>query len=536
MTKREKTILVLLAMAQFILTLDSTVMNVSISTLVVDLDTTIYGVQSAITFYTLVMAASMIPGAKIGDIIGRRKAFIVGLIIYGVGSFITSISPNVQILTFGWSVLEGLGAGLIMPAMISLISGNFKDKSARIKAFSTVAAMAAIGAGVGPIIGGLLTTYATWRLAFLGEVLIVIYILLKRGAIEDVPLEGEKPTLDVVGVILNASGLVLIVEGILLSSTYGLIHARQDFSISGNVVISAGSIAPTIYFLAVGVLLMAGFVWWQVHREHSGKLPLVHLGILKHRAVSSGLGTIFSQQFLLGGVMYTLALYTQMELGYNAIQTGVTMLPLSVMILVLASRSEKYTARFSTRLIVRTGLILLVLGSIWLGLRAGSNPDWLDLAPTLALVGAGVGILASQIQNIIQSAVPPDESAEASGLTATFQNLGMSFGTAISGVFLVGILLVSSTNLINENTVLGSQEKTQLQQGFNDQARIVSDQEIQEMTASLPPEEAQAVTSINAQARENALTGVFILLGVLSSLGLLATFGLSKEKPEASQS
>jgi MFS family permease len=523
MNKKEKTILIILAMAQFILTLDSTVMNVSISTLVKDLNTTVSGIQGAITFYTLIMAAFMITGAKIGDIIGRKKAFIIGLMIYGVGSLITSLSQNISQLTFGWSLLEGLGAALIIPAMISLIASNFAPGTARIKAYSTVAAMAAIGAGVGPIIGGFLTSYASWRYAFLGEVFIVIYILFRRKIITDAELEGERPKLDILGSVLVVLGLATTVLGILLAGTYGFFTSRKDWVVAGKTLINTGQISPTIVLVIIGAIILTGFVFWERARTKKQKYPLVNIRLFKNRILNSGLGSIFTQQFLLGGLMYSLAIYLQIELQYDALKTGFAMLPLSLMVLLLASRGTSLSSRFAPKKLIRSGFILMILGALWLGYKSVSQPDGLALAPTLALVGAGVGIVASQLQNIVQSSVTGKDSAETSGLMATFQNLGMSFGTALSGVILIGILIFSATGLIAQNPDLTSEQKNTLTGAYETKGQIVSNAQIETALKNQPSEVSTAVVDINAEARSKALTGVFILIGLISILGLLST-------------
>lgn len=531
MTKVEKQILTLLAMAQLILTLDTTVMNVSISTLVVDLNTTVSGVQSAITFYTLVMAAFMIAGAKVGDIIGRKKAFIIGLCIYGTGSAITALAPNITVLKIGWSLLEGLGAALIIPAMISLIASNFEAGTRRVKAYGTVAAMGAVGAGIGPLIGGFLTTYASWRYAFAGEVLVVAYILLRKGIIVDSKLDKIKPKMDWLGVGLIAAGMVFVVQGILFASTYGLIKARQDFVVNGQTIISSGNLSPTIWFVLFGIITLGLFVLWERHRENKKLFPLIHLELFKNSVVNAGNGSIFATQFLLGGTMYALALFLQIELGYDAMKTGITMLPLSLMILVLASRGSVISTKFAPRKIVQTGFVIVLLGAFLLGLRSSSADNGWALVPSLAFIGSGLGIIFSQLQNLVQSAVTTKDSAEASGLFATFQNLGMSFGTAISGVLLVGTLLIASTNAIDQNTTLNNAQKDQLKSAYSTQAQIVSNAQIEAATANQPADVSQAVVDINAQARQKSLSSTFILLAVLSGLGLLATIKLPANKP-----
>lgn len=525
MNKIEKQVLLIMAMAQFILTLDSTVMNVSISTLVVDLHTTVSGVQLAITFYTLIMAAFMIAGAKIGDIIGRKKAFVIGLIIYGIGSFITAISPNLAILMFGWSFLEGIGAALIIPAMLSLIAGNYPEGPKRIKAYASVAAMAAIGAAVGPIIGGVLTTYATWRLAFLSEVLVVIYILIKRGIIRDAIAKVADTSFDWFGLVFSASGLALLVYGILQAATYGLVKARKDWVVGGKTLLLAGQISPTIILMSIGLLLLLAFAILEQYRIRARKTALLNLKLLRIKTVSSGVWTIFFQLLLLGGVMYGVALYVQIDLGYNAMKTGLTLLPLSVMILLLASRGSVMAGKWSARTLCRVGFVLMLGGSILLGLRSGNQASGLQLAPALVLLGAGMGIIAAQLQNSVQNSVSAKDSAEVSGLMATFQYLGQSFGTALSGVLIVSTMIVVSGNLISHSSLSVSQQQ-QLSTAYEQQAQVISDSQIKTATANQTPEVQQEVVSINAEVRNKSLSSMFILLAVISLLGLFATKNL----------
>jgi len=531
MNKVEKRVLILLAMAQLILTLDSTVMNVSISTLVVDLNTTVAGVQSAIAFYTLVMAAFMITGAKIGDIIGRKKAFTVGLIVYGTGSLITSLAPNIQVLTFGWSLLEGLGAALIIPAMISLIAGNFAPGPKRAKAYGMLAAMAAIGAAIGPIVGGLLTTYASWRLVFAGEVLIVLYILINRRSIKDAEIKTAKTKLDWLGTGLTAAGMYAVVQGILLASTYGFFRARQDFSWNGQVIIEAGQISPTIVMIGIGAIILTGFILWEIYRNKRGKDVLVHMRLFANNIVQSGLGTMMTLYFLMAGTMYTIALYTQIELGYDALLSGLTLLPLSITILLLASRGPMMAKKFAPRYIVRGGFVFIFIGVMLLGLMSRNATSGWALVPGIGIVGVGIGIIMSQLQNLVQSSVSINDASETSGLMATFQNLGMSLGTAIAGALLIGLLITTSSSLIAENTTLTQQQKDQLNTAYETKAQVVSNEQVEQATAGLPDDVSQQVVDINAQARQKSLSWVFIVLGITSIVGLLATIKLPTTKP-----
>ena len=219
-------VLLTLAAGQFLMTLDSSVMNVSIATVAEDVGTTVTGIQGAITAYTLVMAALMITGAKIGALIGRKRAFAIGCVIYGCGSFTTAIAPTLPVLLFGWSFLEGVGAALILPAIVALVAGNFPAER-RPGAYGLVAAAGAVAVAIGPLIGGFCTTYFSWRWVFAGEVVIVAAILLLTRRIADAPVE-ERPQLDVVGAVLSALGLGAVVFGVLRSGEWGWILPKTD--------------------------------------------------------------------------------------------------------------------------------------------------------------------------------------------------------------------------------------------------------------------------------------------------------------------
>jgi MFS family permease len=527
MKPAEKNTLFLLAAAQFILTLDTTVMNVSISTLVTDLNTTVSAIQSAITFYALVMAAFMIAGAKIGDIIGRKKAFIIGLMIYGVGSLITGLSVNVGMLKFGWSLLEGLGAALIIPAMLALISGNFQGTANRAKAFATIASMAAIGAAVGPIVGGFLTTYASWRIAFLAEVVVVLFILWRQRIIQDVVYEGEKPRFDYVGMFLCATGLATLVKGILLASDYGLIKARSSAQILG-IQFTQGKISPSISFIIIGAIVLALFAIVEGRRLKQNRPNLVDLRLLGRQTVRGGILTVLAMQFIIAALMYAASLYMQLELGYSAFHTGVALLPLSVAIIIVASSAGKLAARFSPRSIIMVGYAIMIIGMGLVGAKFVTDPTSTKFAVVVFFIGVGIGLVASQLSNLVLSSVAQNESSETSGLMSTFQNLGSSLGTAIAGATMVAILIGSSTKLVNESTSFTPSQKMQINAVVEQHAAIMSNQALEAQLSDIPASSAQQIVDINSQARQKALSYTFIVIALLGVMGLFATATLPK--------
>ncbi|MSV49405.1 MAG: MFS transporter, partial [Actinobacteria bacterium] len=350
--------LVALATAQFVMVLDQSVMNVSISTLVDDFNTTVTTIQAVITLYCLVMAMFMLTGGKIGDIIGRRRAFVVGLAIYGCGSAVTAVAPTVGILTLGWSVMEGIGAALVLPALAALIAGNYEGAD-RKAAYAVIGGVAGAGIALGPILGGWATTELSWRVVFVGEVILVLLILAMSRLITDTPRTGTAPRLDFLGSMLAASGLGLVVLGVLQSSSWGWLRPKDS-------PVEIFGFSLTIFVITAGGVALWGFLRWQRHREAIGTDPLVHLDLLKIPPLRSGLIGLFSQNLILMGVFFVIPLYLQLVIGLNALETGIKMLPVSVTMLVASGAGSRLSSRFSVRTIVRSGLITTMLAAILL--------------------------------------------------------------------------------------------------------------------------------------------------------------------------
>src|SRR5579871_2556339 len=205
---------VLLAMAMFVLVVDTSVMNVSIAAVVHDLHTTVSGVQSAIALEALVSAAFILIGSKVGDLIGRKRAYVLGLLGYAIGALAMALAQGLIVVIVFWAIVGGIGASLLLPSMQSLIHGNFEGGAQR-QAYALVGAAAAIAAAVGPLLGGFITTYLSWRVAFAGEVVIIAIVLVGSKRVRDVPYTGERGV-DVVGAILSAVGMGGVVLGILV--------------------------------------------------------------------------------------------------------------------------------------------------------------------------------------------------------------------------------------------------------------------------------------------------------------------------------
>jgi len=379
-----------LAVAQFVMVLDQAVMNVSISQLVDDFDTTVTTIQGVITLYSLVMAMFMLAGAKIGDIIGRRRAFVIGLVVYGIGSGMTALAPTVAVLTLGWSILEGLGAALVLPALAALIAGNFEGRE-RVTAYAVIGGVAGAGIAVGPILGGWATTELTWRVIFAGEVVLVLVILALTRFVLDAPIEGPRRSLDTVGAALSALGLGALVLGVLQSSTWGLVEPKDPpFEILG--------FSPAIWLIAAGVGLLYAFVRWQRHREAQGRDPLVHLDLMAIAPLRAGLISLLSQNLILMGVFFVVPLYLQLVLGLDALDTGIKMLPVSVAMFIASAAGSRLSLRFSERTIIRAGLVLAAVAILFLIASIDPELAGAAFAIGMALLGVGMGLLASQLR------------------------------------------------------------------------------------------------------------------------------------------
>ncbi len=432
--------LAVLAAAQFLMVLDQAVMNVSISQLVSDFGTTVTVIQGVITLYSLMMAALMITGGKIGDLIGRRRAFAVGLVIYAAGSALTAVAWSVPALALGWSVLEGIGAALVLPALVALIAGNYRGRE-RVVAYAVIGGVAGVGIAVGPILGGWLTTDFTWRLVFVGEVVVAVAILASLKVIDEPRRSGPVPQLDWVGSVLSATGIAIVVFAVLQASTWGWL-------VPNDSPLEPFGFALTPFAVAGGVGVLLLFVRWERRREAQGRDPLVRLEMFNNLPLRAGLQTFLAQNLVLMGTFFSVPLYLQLVLGLNALETGVRMLPVSVAMFVTSISGSALAARYAPRAIVRTGFAILVVALLLLMGAIGPTLDGGSFASAMAVLGVGMGLVASQLGNVVQSAVGPSERSEAGGLQWTAQQLGSSLGVALVGAIVLTGLSATFVNQV----------------------------------------------------------------------------------------
>jgi MFS family permease len=515
-----KAVLVTLAAAQFVMILDSSVMNVSIATVAKDLGTTVTGIQTAITLYTLVMASLMITGGKMGAILGRKRAFTIGCVIYACGSLTTALSPNLGVLLFGWSFLEGVGAALVMPAIVALVASNFV-KADRPRAYGIVTAGGAIAVALGPLIGGLFTTYWSWRYVFVGEVLVIGVVLLLNRRTADTPKE-EGARLDLVGTALSALGLGLVVYGVLRSGTWGFVQPKPDAP-------TWLGLSPVIWLLLGGGAVLLGFLDWEKHRRDTGRAALLDPAILRVRLLRSGLTAFFFQYLLQAGLFFAVPLFLSIALGLSAIDTGVRILPLSITLVIAAVGIPKLLPKASPRRVCQLGFFMLFLGLVVFvaALDAGAGPEIVTWPMLLA--GFGIGALASQLGAVTVSALPDEMSGEVGGLQNTFSNLGISLGTALAGAVLMSALTASFFSGIAGNPAVPNDLTSKAQTELTSGVPFISDADLEQALddAGVPPATATAVVDENADARLDALRAS---LSVLAVLALVALF-LSRSIP-----
>ena len=517
-------VLLTLASGQFLMTLDSSVMNVSIATVAKDVGTTVVGIQTAITFYTLVMASLMITGGKLGQILGRKRAFVLGCVIYGCGSLTTAVSGNLAVLMFGWSFLEGAGAALILPAIVALVASNFGRKD-RPRAYGLVASAGAIAVAAGPLIGGLFTTYLSWRWVFVGEVLVVAIIVLLTRRMADTPAEkGER--LDLVGTALSALGLGLVVYGILRSGTWGFVQPKQG---APHWV----GLSPVIWLILGGGVVLWGFLWWEDRRLAAGKSALLDPELLRNRGLRGGLTAFFFQYLLQAGLFFAVPLFLSVALGLSAIATGVRLLPLSITLLLAAVGVPRLFPHASPRRVVRFGFLALFAGIVIMvaALDAGAGPEIVTWPMLLA--GLGVGTLASQLGSVTVSSVPDQQSGEVGGVQNTVTNLGASIGTALAGAVLISALTSSFLSGVAHNPAVPSDLSSKAQVELAGGAPFISDAQLKTdlNEAGVTGKTADAVLTENANARIAGLRASLSVLAVIAVLALFAARRLPTKQP-----
>ena len=428
-----------LALAQFIASYAATNMNVAISAIATDLDTTVAGVQTAITLFTLTMAALMIPGSKLTDIWGRKRCFMLGLLVYAVGGLLAALSFGLPQLIVGYSLLEGVGSALMIPPIYILVTVAFPDIKSRARYFGVVSGAGGLGAAAGPLIGGLVTSAISWRASFALQVLVVLWIIYLARTITDPAVAEPRPRFDLTGAVLSAVGLFFVVLGLLQSRTYGFLISRTDFKIGNTVLIPKGSISPVWVFVAIGALFL---LWFFLHirsGEKRGRDVLLPLRLFRNKVANLGLGTQVIQWLVLQGSFFVVSVYLQEVNHYDAIKTGLMLTPATIGILVTSAGAERFARRHPQRWLIIAGFAITAVGMLLLLILVRANSGILTWVPGLLLFGAGVGTMLTSSVNVVQSSFPEVDQGDISGLSRSVSNLGSSLGTALVGSVLVAV-------------------------------------------------------------------------------------------------
>ena len=501
----DRRVAVLLAMAMFVLVVDTSLMNVSIAKVVEDLDTTVSGVQGAIALEALVSAAFILIGSKVGDLIGRKRAFVLGLLAYALGALAMALSQGLTAIVVFWAIVGGLGASLLLPAMQALIHGNFEGAAQR-KAYALVGAAAAIAAAVGPLIGGFLTTFLSWRVGFLLEVVVIAVVITGLKQIRDVPYTGAREV-DVVGAVLSAVGMAGVVIGVLVWQ-------------EGGEYVGV--------LIAVGVVGLVSLARWLVRRKRAGKPTLLDPGLFEHDLFKLGFSSQMLQNIALGGAMIALPIYLQMVLEYNAMQTGLTLAPLSLTMFVTALLAGKRAGKRRPASIIRAGSGLLTLGMLALiPIVPGADTGWALVVP-LIVAGAGLGLLVSQLNNYTLSPISEERVSEAAGVNSAAGSFGLSFGLAFAGAIMLATLSIAFTDAAEDSSVLPPASKEQVADALEDDAELMSNTRLVEQLAGQPPEIQDEIVQINTDVRPLALQ-VALLVPILAGLlGLLNGFRMMR--------
>ena len=501
----DQRVAILLAMAMFVLVVDTSLMNVSISAVVHDLDTTASGVQSAIALEALVSAAFILIGSKVGDLFGRKRAYILGLLGYAVGALSMTLSQSLLPIVVFWAIVGGLGASLLLPAMQSLIHGNFTGPMQR-RAYALVGAAAAIAAAVGPLVGGFITTYLSWRVAFFGEVVIIAIVLLGSRLVHDVPYTGSRGV-DVVGAILSAVGMGGVVLGILVWQEGG---------------------ESVVLLIAVGVVALGSLAWWLMRRKREGKPALLDVGLFESKYFRLGITSQTLQQIALGGLMIALPIYLQMVLEYNALEAGLSLAPLSLSMFAVALVAGKKAGHGSASKIILAGFLLLVVGvAVLIPIVPRADSGWAMFVPLL-IAGAGLGLLVSQLNNYTLSPIEEERVSEAAGVNSAGGSFGLSFGLAFAGAIMLASLSLVFTNMAESSDVLSPAEQQRVAQGLEENAEVLTNTHLEELLAGQPADVQEEILRINTDARPIALQIALLIPFLAALLGLVNGFRMTR--------
>jgi len=489
---------VLLAMAMFVLVVDTSLMNVSISAVVADLNTTVSRVQSAIALEALVSAAFILISSKVGDLIGRKRAYVLGLLAYAVGALAMTLAQSVTVVFIFWAIIGGLGASLLLPAMQSLIHGNFNG-AARKQAYALVGASAAIAAAVGPLLGGFVTTYLSWRVGFLLEVVVIAVVLSQIKLVKDVAYTGSRQ-IDLVGAVLSVVGMGGLVLGILV---------WQEGGEYVGLLMAAGAVA------------LALLAYWLVRRKRAGKVTLLDPGLFRFPHFRIGISQQMLQQITLGGAMIALPIFLQMTLEYNAMEAGLSLAPLSLSMFAVALLAGRRARDRRPANIVLIGFILATAGVALIIPIVPRTDSGLALFVPLLIAGSGLGLLVSQLNNYTLSPIEDERVSEAAGLNSAAGSFGLSFGLAMAGGVMLSFLAFEFTNLVKDSAVIPPAQQEQISDTLEHDAEVMSNAQLAPILVEEPQAVQDEILRINKEARDRSLQLALVVPLLASLLGVI---------------
>ena len=512
-------VLTVVLLAVFILVVDTTMMNVAINELATDLDTTVNTIQGIIAVYALVMAAFMLFGSKLGDILGRKKAFLIGVGIYGVGTFIAAISWNATVLLIGWALLEGFAAAMMLPSTTTFLTNSYRGKD-KAMAFALWGGIAAAGAAFGPIIGGYLTTYHTWRYGFMMELGIVVVVLGLAFLLTETKASMKWKQLDKLGVVLTVVSLGMIVVSILMAQTYGLIEPKQPLMV-GDTQVAPFGLSPVLFILCGGIILFYLFIKWEWRRVKRDEIPLLDPSVFKNLAFNIGITEAVIQNLVLAGLLFIFPVYLGSRFDMEAIDIGLFLMPMSLAVLFVSLGATTLSKWIKPVILLALGFAISMLGTWFMRDDFTATTEYRDLIPGTIIIGIGVGLILSQLTHLTMATVRPDQDADASGMYNTTRQLGTSLGTAFVGAILFIAAFYAIVDGIAETDVGDEFTKDEIAEAVYDFMNKMQNGEIDPEDINLTDEEQMILKGIAANATDTGMASAMDVLSITLGFGLV---------------
>jgi EmrB/QacA subfamily drug resistance transporter len=508
--------LIVLCIAFFILVFDTTAMTVAINDLVIDLDTDVSTIQAIMAIYTLVMASTMLMGAKLGDMYGRKKVFIVGVAVYGVGTMVAALSPNAGVLLTGWSLIEGCAAAAMLPATMALLASSYPGSKQRATAFAILGGIGAAGAAVGPMLGGFIVSQFSWRLVFASEFILVVVILIFSGMLKEVEIDAStRPSMDIIGGIISGLSFALIILAFLNAGS--------------------GLIVPVM--IVLGIILFFGFKLWTERRKRQNKTPLFDFDLFKSKTFLFGNIAQLILNMALMGTLFILPVYMQQVLDYSAMETGIYLMPYSLSILFISFVTGPISQKFNNKYLLIFGIIIAAIGTfviqnLFSGLEIVTGSD---LVIGLIIYGIGIGFVIALLTNMLISAVSDDKQNEGSGMINMVKNMGSSMGTALIGTVLVAFIFSGiATGVLTSDDIQVDMPKDELTAKLQDYAEKMGEEHAEIDQSQYTEEELNDFKKIVYSATQSAMKQSFLVIFIILVITLVfALFIPSKKKPFA---